>query len=56
MAGQDTRLRDRQASRSRRSRAGDINCCYGILNACFAGDILRKFASERDPGKPVAPA
>jgi len=25
---------------------GDINCCYGILNACFAGDLLSHFASE----------
>lgn len=25
---------------------GDFNCCYGILNACFAGDILSKFASQ----------
>ncbi|MFT7596201.1 MAG: cyclohexanecarboxyl-CoA dehydrogenase [Paracoccaceae bacterium] len=25
---------------------GDFNCCYGILNACFAGDILSKFATE----------
>ncbi|SMH38701.1 acyl-CoA dehydrogenase family protein [Azospirillum agricola] len=24
---------------------GDFNCCYGILNSCFAGDILGKFAS-----------
>ena len=25
---------------------GDFNCCYGMLNCCFAGDILGKFASE----------
>lgn len=24
---------------------GDFNVCYGILNACFAGDILSRFAS-----------
>lgn len=24
---------------------GDFNLCYGILNACFAGDILGRFAS-----------
>jgi cyclohexanecarboxyl-CoA dehydrogenase len=24
---------------------GDFNVCYGILNACFAGDILGRFAS-----------
>jgi cyclohexanecarboxyl-CoA dehydrogenase len=24
---------------------GDFNACYGILNACFAGDILGRFAS-----------
>lgn len=25
---------------------GDFNCGYGMLNSCFAGDILGKFASE----------
>lgn len=25
---------------------GDFNVCYGILNACFAGDILGRFASS----------
>ena len=25
---------------------GDFNCCYGMLNCCFAGDILGKFASD----------
>jgi cyclohexanecarboxyl-CoA dehydrogenase len=25
---------------------GDFNCCYGILNCCFAGDLLGRFASE----------
>jgi cyclohexanecarboxyl-CoA dehydrogenase len=25
---------------------GDFNVCYGILNACFAGDLLSKHASE----------
>jgi cyclohexanecarboxyl-CoA dehydrogenase len=25
---------------------GDFNCCYGILNACFAGDLLGKHGSE----------
>lgn len=25
---------------------GDFNLCYGILNACFAGDILGRFASS----------
>ncbi|MCB1475765.1 MAG: acyl-CoA dehydrogenase family protein [Rhodobiaceae bacterium] len=25
---------------------GDFNCCYGILNCCFAGDLLGKHASE----------
>jgi cyclohexanecarboxyl-CoA dehydrogenase len=24
---------------------GDFNVCYGILNACFAGDILSRFAA-----------
>jgi cyclohexanecarboxyl-CoA dehydrogenase len=24
---------------------GDFNVCYGILNACFAGDIIGRFAS-----------
>ncbi len=24
---------------------GDFNLCYGILNACFAGDLLSRFAS-----------
>ena len=24
---------------------GDFNACYGILNACFAGDILSRFAA-----------
>ena len=24
---------------------GDFNLCYGILNACFAGDILSRFAA-----------
>jgi cyclohexanecarboxyl-CoA dehydrogenase len=25
---------------------GDFNCCYGMLNCCFAGDILGKFGNE----------
>jgi cyclohexanecarboxyl-CoA dehydrogenase len=25
---------------------GDFNCCYGILNSCFAGDLLGKHASD----------
>ena len=25
---------------------GDFNVCYGMLNCCFVGDILGKFASE----------
>ncbi len=25
---------------------GDFNCCYGMLNCCFAGEMLGKFASE----------
>ncbi|MBL8589981.1 MAG: acyl-CoA dehydrogenase family protein, partial [Methylobacteriaceae bacterium] len=25
---------------------GDPNICYGMLNACFAGDLLRQFAAE----------
>lgn len=25
---------------------GDFNVCYGILNACFTGDILSRFASS----------
>jgi cyclohexanecarboxyl-CoA dehydrogenase len=25
---------------------GDFNHCYGMLNCCFAGDLLGKFASE----------
>lgn len=24
---------------------GDFNCCYGVLNCCFAGDMLGKFAT-----------
>jgi cyclohexanecarboxyl-CoA dehydrogenase len=25
---------------------GDFNCCYGILNSSFAGDLLGRYASE----------
>jgi len=25
---------------------GDFNCCYGMLNCCFAGDILGQFAFD----------
>jgi cyclohexanecarboxyl-CoA dehydrogenase len=25
---------------------GDFNCCYGILNTCFAGELLGSFARE----------
>lgn len=35
--------------------AGDFNCCYGILIACFAGEMLGRYGAEEVKAEWLAP-